>query len=60
MSYRIGELEVQGKEPSNVVHLVFKTASGAKVGIRATRIAAMPQPDETAPSEYSAPAWDPA
>lgn len=60
MTYRIGELELQGNEPSNVVHLVFKTKAGDKVGVRATKVASAPQPDDTAPSEYCAPAWDPA
>lgn len=62
MSFRIGELEVQGIEPSNVVHLVFgrKTTDGGKARIMARRLASLPQPADTAPCEYSAPAWDPA
>lgn len=62
MTYRIGELELQGNEPSNVVHLVFgrKTTDGGKARIMAHRMASAPQPEHTAPSEYCAPAWDPA
>lgn len=62
MTYRIGELELQGQEPSNVVHLVFgrKTTDGGKARIMAHRLASLPQPDDTALCEYSAPARDPA
>lgn len=62
MSFRIGELEVQGTEPSNVVHLVFgrKTTDGGRARIMSRRLAGLPQPGDTAPSEYVAPAWDPA
>jgi hypothetical protein len=39
MTYCIGELELQGKEPSNVVHLVFgrKTTVDGKARIVARR-----------------------
>ena len=62
MAYRIGELELQGQEPSNVVHLVFgkKTIDGGRARIISRRLASMPKPDDTAPSEYCAPEWDPA
>jgi hypothetical protein len=70
MSYRVGELEVQGQEPSNVVHLAFrkKTTDGGKARIMSRRLVSQQEgvcdlsmrEADTAPCEYSAPAWDPA
>jgi hypothetical protein len=71
MSYRIGDVEMQGTEPAdnNVIRAAFtpKVVDGGKARIKARRYRLFPtegacdlsmREADTAPCDYVAPAWD--